>query len=262
MDESRLDPSLPAHPLWDGIYSFPWHPSNLKTLILLAFSLTVFAFAASCMHLLTDLLGSIPEWEKWSVGGEFVFAGAKYVFSGLCVLMILSSFYPAAVFLNVVIETAAGNDLVKWEDSIWWEWLSKWVLLLWLAGCSSAVAVGLLFSIGSFVPLDPLVWWAGMSMVSLIVFPLVVLCVLAGGAFWVLVHPDIFLGFFQKPHVGPVLYLNSFFFAIPCFLLGYWTVLASQWWLAPVTGFVSAIYWLVYARLLGRVGLVLAEGER
>src|SRR5205085_2760513 len=69
--------------------------------------------------------------------------------------------------------------------------------------------------------------------------------------FW---HGGLVRGLFRRPGLVAVFYLASGLLAVPCYLLWVLTVFGLQYYLVPLTGFVTSAAVLIYGRLLGRLG--------
>jgi len=98
---------------------------------------------------------------------------------------------------------------------------------------------------------------------TILVFPIVLLCVLANNSWWMLGNREVLRNLLLRPHVLLILYLMSVLLLSPCVALGYLTIIdyGHFIFLAPLTGFVWSACLLVYGRLLGRVGWIITGGQ-
>jgi hypothetical protein len=245
---------------WDA-YAFAWHPNNMRTLLLLFADMTMLALIACGFATLHNLVASMGPEEAMSSGGTFVLVGSKRVFGSLCVLAVLGSVYVAGCFVHVIQDTAAGAREVDWSNGAWIEFLGGFLRLLWVAACCAIVAAILLLPLTLAFGIPKLVFILLQSIILLFIFPPVLLSTMAGGAAYVLIEPRLMGRIVQRPQVLLSVYLNSFLFYVPCVGLGYWMLSDVHWWLTPVVGYTWAIFWLTYARVLGRAAWQLSDDE-
>jgi hypothetical protein len=218
------------------------------------------SLCATGFHALVEVLGGIPSGFQ-NVGAGLVERGSRHVFVCLFWLSILFSLYPAHYFLRVLEDTAAGNDEVKWEYEVWYDCIGQFLLLLWLGGCCAAVAGGVVGVLSLAFHPPVVVRLVAMLVLTLLLFPIVVVSVLVSGSKFVLVDPQVLVRALARPDVLGVVYLDSALFALPCVLLGYWVIWGYHLWAAPITGLVWAMYWLSYGRVLGRAAWVLGQAD-
>jgi hypothetical protein len=261
LEEWVRRPAPPRHPLWGGLYSFAWRAANVKVMISLVVTLTLLALFLCGLHALIAMLLGISPDAEWGLGGSMVSAGSRFVFTALCVLSVLVSIYPASFFFHALEATAAGSDDVRWEFDAWYECFGKLLFLLWLSACSGGLAAAVAWGIDMVTPLPRLTWWCLFLPVALFFFPITLLSTLAANTPWMVLNFPIMLQLLRKPVVALMLFIDTALFALPCLLLGTWTIMGLQPLLAPLAGIVWATYWLTYARLLGRIGLVLSQDD-
>jgi len=250
--------------MWEGIYDFPWRVANLKALLPLWFAFSFLALLAAGYHALFSFIADQAAKSDLGQTSFFMIAvrvGA-YIFAGLTFLSILSAVYPAACFLNVIEDTAGGNEDVKWESISVTECVGKLLYLVWVFGCSAAPPGAILEAVALVSPISRALWWMLVFTFALVLFPVCLLSTLAGASPWVLLEPRLLVALIRKPHVILVIYANAIFFGFPCLLYGYWTIYDYHLWLVPLVGLVWATYFLTYARVLGRAGWALSEIEQ
>lgn len=263
MDENIRQPLPRVGPLAEGIYTFPARPANLAVWLLLAFGLTVLALIGCGLHGLIGLMYSVGEKSDFTGPSMIIFRGGWNVFTSLCVFALLFSLHPAACFLRVVEETAAGIDEVGWPKDPWYEYLGNCLHLLWLIAFCLAIAFLALALAAVALPLTRAWWWSLALTLAWLLFPIVLLSTLAGGAWWTLFDLRVLAGLARKPIVASFLYVNGLLIYVPCVVLGYFTILEFNWFLVPLIGFVWPTALLSYARVLGRTGFVLThEGKK
>jgi hypothetical protein len=263
MDERIPEPTPAGHPLWDGIYDFPWQIRNLKVLIPLWLAFSFFALLLAGYHVLFSFIAEQAGKGDATQTGMFGIAvrAGGHIFAGLTVLSILSLLYPAACFLATVEDTAGGNDEVKWESISPVECVGKLLYLTWVFGCGAALAAIIIEGISLAVPMPRELWWGLVYSLALFLFPINLLSTLAAASPLVLLEPRLLTAYVSRWYVAALLYANTVFVAITCLLYGLWTFMDYNLWLAPLTGFVWVTAFLVYARILGRAGWVLSGGE-
>ncbi|MGE3804533.1 MAG: hypothetical protein AB7K24_07660 [Gemmataceae bacterium] len=255
-DSPRRQAGVPDQPLFQGVLGFPLQGESLKPWVLVSLALMMLALIAVSFRALISIL---PE----DISNGFamlVYRGSWHVFTGLTLFAILFSFYPSACFLAVVQDSAAGAEEVQWPTDLWFEFAWKLLFMVWLALASLALAALLLAVLAPFVA--TLVWWCTVLALGAVLFPIVVLSTLVGGAPYVVFHHEVLLRLLRDPLTALVLYLYTIVILVPCLGLGVWIVAQTVWWATPWVGLWWGTNWLIYARVLGRVGWVLDGGPR
>jgi hypothetical protein len=243
----------PVWPLLEGVYTFPWYPTTIRVWILLGLGLALCAaLAAANYWLILELAGT-------GIVGQYLLFGATIgLVKGMVVFGLWTLTYISSDFLGIIQETAYGNDDVQWPDDSLFQRLVQTAYLAFLGLCA---ALPLLFLA---LPLYPLLRAGAFGWVSLFIpwtmfFPVVLLSSLANNSPWLIWNERVIAFVVRRPAVLGVLALASTALVLPCFTLGYFTVIGLHYYLAPVTGFVWSAALLVYARLLGRIAWLAME---
>jgi hypothetical protein len=259
---SEYQPIAPARPLWDGIYDFAWRITSARELFTCSFCMTILAFCACGFRwLVGDIMEQVGEGGLWAPGFGAAVQGGARIFMALAVISFLCSLFPGACFIRIIESTAAGEDHVRWYQGAWFDFLKDLAFLVWIL-FFSAGPPGIVLAIArKTAPLPALLWWVILVGGTLILFPFFLLSTMMANVPWMLVHYRVLTRFFENPLLPAVLYLNTFFLGIPCVILGYWMATEHFSWFL-FTGIVWATYWMVYARLLGRMGWILTEEKR
>src|SRR5262249_5547182 len=146
-------------------------------------------------------------------------------------------------------------------QGVWFDFLKDFAFLAWIVAWSAAPPAVILAIAGKTAPLPELLWWTTLVGGVLMLFPFFLLSAMLANTPWMLIHYRIITKFLEQPVAPLVLYANTFFFGIPCVILGYWMAKDHAGWFL-FTGIVWATYWMAYARLLGRMGWILIEDKR
>jgi hypothetical protein len=231
--------------LWRGVYSFPWHLHNLLGWFLngVGFTLVVFCFAVV----------------YWVGEASAPWQAALAFLKGAIAFLLWTGAYAGGTFLAAIQQTAVGHERVKPSDDSLKEKVMSFLYVAWLV-VYSAVPVGIV--------LFPLKWYIGNQIFLLgvlpavvFVFPWVLLGGLTNGSALSVWNSDLLLRVLRHPLVVLTLYVVSAALLVPCVVLGYLAIAQLQFYLAPPTGFVWATCFLIYGRLLGRVGYLLSEPD-
>jgi hypothetical protein len=270
------DPELPANPLWQGVYSSPWQPEHLRAWLLFGFGLCVMAFLATAVCHITYRLQLSTSYLEWDVYRTL----SKYFVGALMGATLWTGFFAASYFLELIQQTAGGNEEFDPPDDMIAEKIGNFLYLAWIAFCALAPLGALYYFlkgltkfpveqgvppdsqealIAAALPKGLLV--AGFLLLSVLVYPHVLLGGLTNRSWILLLSDKVSLGLLKRPLVLLVLYAVSVLIMAPCLVLGVVTVLGLQYWLAPVMGFAWSAALLIYGRLLGRVGWVLTDGD-
>jgi hypothetical protein len=191
-------------------------------------------------------------------------AGNAILFISFTLLQIIISWlvfsYAAHCFLVVVQESAAGSDEVIWPDEPLYDWIWKLWYLLWLAGVWLIAAGLTLWSID--VPAFHTYPWvrpAALLGVFWLLFPVSLFSSLSAHSRWVLFRPAV-LGWLLARFFST----TTFYILTALVLAGYATLFGLPLvflhpMALPAVGALAPAFLLVYARLVGRMGLVLNE---
>lgn len=269
------DPQLPANPLWQGVYSCPWQPEHLRAWFLFGLGLCVMAFLATAVCHITYRLQLSASYLEWDVYRML----SRYFVGALMGATLWTGCFGASYFLELIQQTAGGNEEFDPPDDMIAEKLINFLYLAWIAFCTLA-PIGALyyllkgltkFPVEQGVPPDSQealiaavigkgLLVAGCLLLSVFVYPHVLLGALVNRSWVWLLSDKVSLGLLKQPLVLLALYAASVLITAPCLALGVATILGLQYWLAPVTGFVWSAALLIYGRLLGRVGWLLSDG--
>jgi hypothetical protein len=245
----------PARPLWQGVYTFPWHVDTLRVWFLLGLVLSLLAgLGAGDYYLLTNQ--GDQQWVEY----RLLFM-MTVVFTAVYVLILAwMSGYVGAYFLDAVQETAGGRETICWPENSFFERLVKLAHLLFVVFCT-------------LLPLAFLAWplkdllregYVGLILLLLPVpffFPLFLLSSLANQSPWFMLHGKVVLYVVRRPGTVGLVVLMSVVLLSLCSLMGYWTVVKVNYLSAPLTGFFWAACVLIYGRLLGRVAWLIARED-
>jgi hypothetical protein len=243
----RQRPPAPVAPLWSGVYGFPWHESGLRPWFLFGIGLSLVALLGAGMHYVIDLyMASGPE------GGIWIRVMFLYI-KGFGLFLLWTGTFAGTFFLATIQDTAAGSYKVrKPDDSIAGQFFTFFYLawIFFYAALPFGLAATLLQPLLGF---NVTLW--SLIPTTIVVFPIVLLSVMANDSFWMFLNKDVIQGLLLRPYVLLVLYLMSTLLLAPCVALGYLTIghYGQFIFLAPVTGFVWSACLLIYGRLLGRV---------
>jgi hypothetical protein len=243
-------PKPPDSPLWTGVWNFAWQPSSLTMLIWLVLGLTVLALQVALFAVCARMWN--PEGGAGNVlpGVGMIFIG----FSTLLVVLMIGS-YAAACLFKIIEETAAGENDIAGPDGGLRVWYPHLFRLSFLMLCGM-VACGLF---GFCMPA------LAASLMLLFLWPAVfntfLLSAMAADSWWILLHGKVLEQLGAKLRVMLALYVWTF--VLSAIVMGAWYVATSVSWLfAFVAGPVLAVSCLTYARVVGRVGLLITAEER
>jgi hypothetical protein len=255
-------PEAGAASLWQGTFSFPWLPSNVRAWILFGVGFSLTAFMGAVVRHTTLLYQEAPEF-----GQNIYFRALILFWKGVVLFFLWTGFYAGGYFLATVQDTASGQDKTAWPQDTIGEKLLTLLYLIWVAAFAAVPAAPLVMALRyaldrasqAGVPFDPLVLKVGPVIlvapwVLVLTFPWFFLATQATQSlvgFW---HGGLIRGLFRWPGLLAVFYLASFLLMVPCYLLWLATVFGLQYYLVPLTGFITSAAVLIYGRLLGRVG--------
>src|SRR5438105_2367289 len=189
MDEADFYKPRPrmSRSVWD-VYSFAWHPANLRVLLLLSADMTMLALIACGFATLHGLVTGMEPEKLMSTGGEMVVVGSSRVGGSLIMLTILGSVYIAGSFLHVIQDSAAGAREIEWESWTWIGFLGWFLYVIWVIGCCAVVAAILLVPLAVVTSMPKLPFVFCQSLILLFIFPPVLLSTLAGGSPFMLIE--------------------------------------------------------------------------
>jgi hypothetical protein len=163
--------------------------------------------------------------------------------------------YASHVFVSVTEETAAGNEVIVWDDGGFIECFREGILLGWLVGIwlvPASFVAGLATSnldlAGrpyAFALIAFLVFWLG--------FPLSLLSSMAAESRLAIFHPELFQRLARRGLDVIIFYILSGFIVAACVPLAPWLVTGNGYWPFLVAAPLLALAVLLYARLMGRL---------
>jgi hypothetical protein len=164
---------------------------------------------------------------------------------------------------TVVQETAAGNDEVNWPSEPFLDWLFGSLHLVVLVLVLLAPA-GILTraSKDSLFPGDDVLRFLVLAVPGLwLLFPVALLSSLSGEQRWMVLRPAVLGRMLRAAPATLAVYVASAVLAAGAAALWYMSLKwGGRWWLLmPAAAAVSAAAFLVYARLLGRLGWVIGR---
>lgn len=255
----RRGSELTGTSIWVGVYTFPIRLENFRILLLLTITFTLLLLMLCAMTALADFLMALTAGESLMGMSSLIYNASIHIYVGLTVCILFLSLHQAALFLRVIEETSGGNDRFSWPREPWYDYMSRWLFVVWAyAACAGIAYVPLRF-LSTLVAIPTVPFWYLVSTGAWLLFPLVLLSVMAGNAFWILLHPFFLIRLARRPIALVFLYGNAVFFYVPCSILAYLVIVERVWWLAPLVGFLWSVTALVYGRVLGRVALETSE---
>ena len=231
-------PPLPRWPMVSGVFTFPWRPCALAQWLWISLGLIVFGLLALFL---------------WGPGAQFGLVAAWHLGLPTCAAGVLSFSYAFACCLNVIEETSHGWDAIdEWPELNWKEWV-------W----SFAHVTGLLLQAGLFGLALQLVAssdsWLPLALGTLVAFPPVLLGALAAGGAWVpLAGLTVLRSMPWLWRPWAVFYLATGAMAAGWWFLTVACLRASPWLMPFCSGPLLAAAMFVYARLIGRLGALIA----
>lgn len=180
------------------------------------------------------------------------------VFVPLLAFTIIFSFalwcYASFIFVSVTEETAAGNDLVVWDDGGFLDCFQQGVYLAWVVGVWM-VPASLVASIATarledgkpyaFALIAFLVFW--------LTFPLSLLSSMAAESRMALLHAGLFQRLGRRTPDVFIFYLLSGLIVAACVPLAPWLITGPSPFVYFIAGPLLALAVLLYARLMGRL---------
>jgi hypothetical protein len=170
--------------------------------------------------------------------------------------------YAARCFGVIVEATAAGDDQVTWPDEPMMDWLGRALHLCWLVAFWLVPVAVLLRLLRHFNPEgSPVLFLLAPVLLFWLLFPVSVLSSLSAHSRWVFFRPALVGGLFRVFPATAAFYFVTALLVGGLAALG-WVTFVSGWFLLiPVLAAGAAAGLFVYARLLGRLGLVLGQIE-
>jgi hypothetical protein len=176
-----------------------------------------------------------------------------FVVTILQILLCLAVFsYSGHSFLNILINTSAGNDVVQWPKDPYQDWVFKFFYLLWILAVWSVPAALLLLPLQLPLPL----LFIGITGVLWLAFPVTLLSSLSASSSWIVLRGLIVGLLLQRAGTLLRFYLSTGVLLALCVSLGYAAALSSYALLVVPAAALGAYSLFVYARLLGRLGWV------
>jgi hypothetical protein len=243
-------PSIPKHPLWEGIYTFPWYPGNLGVWLFLALDFGMIA-------VLITIMGMIYEVRE-GLEGSFM----ALVIPAVAIASFWTGTYASGCFLALVEETAAGNHDISWpEGANIIEGLGKFIYLNWLSACCCIPGLGF-WVLGPDMQWSDSVWWAFPVLSWVVCFPLLLFSSLAAHARWVLLDWRVLWGLLRKPQALFLVYPPLVAAVTICAGLGIWIFFVPSLLQAAWVGLVWSAALIIYGRALGRAGWIITHEGR
>jgi DNA-directed RNA polymerase subunit M/transcription elongation factor TFIIS len=244
----RGRPIPPRWPLVTGIWTFPFYAGCRMRW----FVLTLGLLGAGGL-----LVDGVPAWLFWQ--GDS--AGAMWAMGGLAetligaVLFIVWLAAASNIFIAIVTESSEGHDHI-----------SKWPPLNFIDSMAEMlpVTVAFMFSaapgwaIGHLFTSDRMLHGLLACCTLVIGFPVTLLSQLSGGATWDVIEPRVVVGFFRCPLSAAFFYIQSAILAAIC-VAATVAVVQHHALLALTLAPLYVACGLIYARLLGRLGLRMSQ---
>jgi hypothetical protein len=180
-----------------------------------------------------------------------------FVFSMVQVVAAALTFsYAGYSFFTAFVNTAAGSDEVVWPGEPIQDWIGKGWYLVWLLAVW-AVPATLLAGLFS-----PSLWLYTLIVVGMLwlVFPVTLLSSLSAESRLVILRPTILRRLGRRWLALLIFYPVTALLLAVCVVLFYYAVLGPIISL-PGAAFVGGVSFLIYARLLGRIGWLISQDE-
>lgn len=236
-------PPPPPFPLIQGIYTFPWRPANLVTLVVLSAEFAILTLLGC------GLVGCWEMLQAQSFTGAFIVP----LIAVTCVAALWIGAYAVVQFFVAIEETAAGNDTYPRPDWSMWEGITRLCYLAVMVGLSALPGASLGVLAAAVFPVPAYAWLVPPAVGSLF-FPIFLFSTLATNTYWKVFDRTIILPLLAKPQALLALYLPSWVMLSICLLLGFEVLGRFRMGLLPVAGGAFAACLLIYGRLLGRIG--------
>ncbi|HLN33539.1 MAG TPA: hypothetical protein VK395_37775 [Gemmataceae bacterium] len=162
--------------------------------------------------------------------------------------------YAAYSFLETLENTASGNDEVIWPgdplpDWIWRLWYLAWIVAVW--------AVPLYFVLG-YHTLTP--WQFAVALLALLwlIFPVSLLSSLSGSSRWIIFRPSVLRSLLKSAGTLGLFYVLTGILIALSSAVGFLALFGQFIFWVPLAAVCWAVALLIYARLLGRMALVIS----
>lgn len=233
---------VPKRPFVEGVFGFPWRPSSLGPLLWIAAGLMILAVQGRLIMLCLEA----------GLVGKLALA---FVCLSMLWVVIWTCSYASVCLLAVVQDTANGGDEVGWPEGSWRDWFFPFLRVAWI-GFFSGLVGGVLSLVAFCLP---------PTAVLLVVIPpmflIMLLSSMAGDSWFTLVSGKVLDQLGRRlPETIGVAVGSIILFAITTGAA--FATVGYAWFLAPVTGLVGSACWLLYGRLVGRLGWVITHTER
>lgn len=179
--------------------------------------------------------------------------GAMMFFVLLAGLVIVGAYvfaYASHLFLTVIESTATGFDEVSWPDEPYIDWLWKGVYLLWLA----ALWLIPLLLVGTRIGEQHVAFWA--AGLGWLLFPISLLSSMSASSRWIVFSPALLPRLAARFGSLITFYLLTAPLLALVALAIWWNNRTGGFWPIPVAAFAVAAGLLIYARLFGRLALM------
>ncbi len=237
-------PPPPLKPLVQGVFNLPWQPGNLRVWLLQAIGFTVLTFLPALIHMFYEQLGT----------GAFYLAAIFMGVGALFVLLVTGSF-AASWFIDILEQTANGADTITWTDISFRDGLVIFLRLVWLFVVTVLLPMVLLSCV-----MNPLLSFLTLAPVMV---PIGILSSLGTGSVMLFISFELLSRLADRPPLFFWLYLQTLPIWGVCATAYYaaitWIDFSIAMWLTPLVGLLLSAGVMIYARLLGRVGMVLTQ---
>lgn len=239
-EENRIKPDeAPKSLFFDGVFTFPWEPSNIGQWIWLSLGFTL------CLLIFRSIVHVLE------VGGMFapVLAGALGLVSVLLAFLTLTK--GCGCWSSLINYTAAGSRAVDWATDGMRENMVTFFRIGYYFVLALMMATPLL--VLNVISIGTVVWLMG----ALFLFPVFLFSGMASLSFWNFLHGGVIKKALRKSHQYLFMYglmLVVFFIAgVPAYFG------MQYWWFSLIAGPLCAAAWLIYGRLLGRMAYLLQQ---
>ena len=241
-EEAPIRADAPRRPFAEGVFNFPFRPTSIGPLLWIAAGFMVLAIQGRLIMACLDagLVGKL---------------GLAFVALSMLWVVIWTCSYASACFLAIVQDTANGGDEVGWPEGSWRDWFFPFLRLAWIGlWCGLLCALLTLITCG----ISP-------TGVALVVMPpaflVMLLSSMAGDSWFTLVSGKVLdqLGRRIVETIGVIVGSIILLAITTGAAIGAVVYLVL---LAPIAGLVASACWLLYGRLVGRLGWVITHSER
>jgi hypothetical protein len=163
--------------------------------------------------------------------------------------------YAAYSFLETLVGTASGDDEVIWPGDPLPDWIWKLWYMLWIVGIW---AVPVYFLLGLFHRLTPAQFAVVLSALLWLIFPMSLLSSLSGPSRWLILRRSVVRSLLKYSGTLALFYAVTGVIFVVAGGAGYLALFGELIYWVPVAAACSAIAFLLYARLLGRMALLIS----